>query len=482
MNPYIATQLPLIIGFILLLLTASLRPWKAEPFSLPISLAALFLTGLLVQTGLQPGQVYFGGSIQVTATGKSLALLCLLLTGLALLLSQNYLDKVRVHPVDWRMVVLASALGMVSLCLVGDLATLFVAYELVSIPSYVLAGFASRDPRSNEAGLKYLLLGMFASLLLLLGISFVYGATGEIHLSALGDKLALAAITNTADAEASMVFARLGLVLILAALFFKTAIAPFHTWLPDVYQGTNLASLAFISSPVKVAVFGMLALLLWGPFAPLGSLWQMALLAGMVVSVVAGNLQALTQMSLKRLIAYSAVVNGAFVLLAILAKSPNALVLYLAAYGLMSLGAWAAFMAMGTKSADVDELSDLTGMGASHRWLALGLTVVLFSFAGIPLTVGFAAKFAVLYAAVHAIPTLPAGTVAVLVLLVLSSLVSFYYYFQIVRSIWFAKVEPATSVPVAGLQRTLLWNYATVLAIVVFLALTLGFFPRLVGL
>ncbi|HLP30453.1 MAG TPA: proton-conducting transporter membrane subunit, partial [Geothrix sp.] len=286
MNAYVLSQAPLILGFVFLLALASVRPSGRENLSNIIAILALASGAIAVWKFLPPGDQFFGGAIRVTAAGKILAYICLGLTAVGLLLTEDYLDKVRIQGVDWRMVVLALAIGMVNLCLAGDLATLFIAYELVSIPSYVLAGFSHKDPRSNEAGMKYLLLGAFSSVLFLLGLAFVYGATGEIHLAAIQDKLSRAV---EAGANGDLVLAKLGLAFLLGAIFFKVAVAPLHSWLPDVYQGTNLASLAIISSPVKVAVFGMLGMLLWGAFEPLADTWRPVLLAGAGISAVMGN-------------------------------------------------------------------------------------------------------------------------------------------------------------------------------------------------
>lgn len=475
MNDYLLTQLPLVGGFVALLLLASLRPAGKDSLSTVVAILALAVSGILIWTRLVPDAEYFGGAIRVTPVGKVLAYLCLALTAVAMLLSEEYLDKVRVHAVDWRMVVLAIGLGMVNLCLANDLATLFVAYELVSIPSYVLAGFSHRDPRSNEAGIKYLLLGAFTSALFLLGISFLYGATGEIHLTAIRDKVELAVNAGLPDAT----LAKVALGFILGAVFFKTAVAPFHSWLPDVYQGTNLASLAIISAPVKVAVFGMLGMLLWGPFAALSDFWKPALLAGAAISAVMGNLQAIVQTNLKRLVAYSAVVNAGFILIGILVDSVSVVVFYLGAYGFMTLGSWAAFMAMSSKQADVDELPDLAGLGKSHRWLALGFTVILLSYAGIPLTAGFASKFGVVLAAFRPGVDLPAMTFWVILLSVVAGLVSFYFYFQIVRALWLQ--QPPADSAVAG-RLELRWNYLAVLALSVIVILSLGVFMRFPGL
>ena len=478
MNPYLLSQAPLIGGFAILLLLASIRPNQKESLSNLVAIVALALSAVFIWIFLPENTEYFGGAIRVTSVGKVLSYVCLALTVGGMLLSENYLDKVRITAVDWRMVVLALGLGMVNLCLAGDLATLFIAYELISIPAYVLAGFSHKDPRSNEAGMKYLLLGVFTSVLFLLGLSFVYGATGEIHLLAIHDKLAQAVEMG---ASADLTLAKVGLAFIIGALFFKVAIAPLHSWLPDVYQGTNLASLAIISSPVKVAVFGMLGMLLWGTFEPLAGLWKPILLIGAAASAVMGNLQAIVQTNLKRLIAYSAVVNGGFILLGILVNSASIVIFYLGSYGVMTLGTWAAYMAMGSRHADVDELSDLNGLGRTRRWLALAMTIILLSYAGIPLTAGFAAKFGVVLEALRPEADLPRWTLYVVFLSVISGLVSFYFYFQIIRAMWIQKPDANVGGSLEGKPGKACWNYVTVLALSVVIILSLGMFIRLPG-
>ncbi|MDB5103214.1 MAG: nuoN [Fibrobacteres bacterium] len=478
MNPYLLSQSPLILGFVFLLILASVRPNQKESLSSIISILALVSSAVAIWLFLPDGAQYFGGAIRVTSVGKVVAYLCLGLTAIGMMLSEDYLDKVHVTAVDWRMIVLALALGMVNLCLAGDIATLFIAYELVSIPSYVLAGFSHKDPRSNEAGMKYLLLGVFTSVLFLLGLSFIYGATGEIHLLAIHDKLARAV---EAGATADLTLAKIGLAFLMGAVLFKVAVAPFHSWLPDVYQGTNLASLAIISSPVKVAVFGMLGMLLWGCFEPLADVWKPVLLIGAGLSAIMGNLQAIVQTNLKRLVAYSAVVNGGFILLGILVNSVPIVVFYLGSYGIMTLGSWAAFMAMGSKKADVDTLSDLAGMGKSNRWLALALTIILLSYAGIPLTAGFAAKFGVVLEALRPGTDLPRMTLPVIILSVCGGLVSFYFYFQIIRAMWLQSASAEAAERRAG-GTDLRWNYAFVLILSVVVILSLGMFVRLPGM
>jgi NADH-quinone oxidoreductase subunit N len=483
MNPYVLTQLPLIGGFMFLLVLASLWPVRKESVSTAITVIALCSTAAAIWLFLPDadphGTVqYFGGAIRVTSFGKVVAYLCLGLTAIGVVLSEEYLDKVHAHGADWRMVVLALALGMVNLALAGDLATLFISYELVSIPSYVLAGFAHKDPRSNEAGMKYLLLGVFSSVFFLLGISFIYGATGEIHLTAIQEKLAGAV---DAGLTADLTLAKIGLAFLMGAILFKVAVAPLHSWLPDVYQGTNLASLSIISAPVKVAVFGVLGLLLWGTFWPLADLWKPVLVIGAALSAIVGNLQAITQTNLKRLVAYSSIVNAGFIMLAILVGNTRILLFYLGSYAIMTLGSWAAFMAMGTRKADVDELSDLAGLGKTHRWLAFAMTLILLSYAGIPLTAGFAAKFGVVLEALRPDADLPRMTLPVVFLSVVAGLVSFYFYFQIVRAMWLQPAPADASERRSG-GAELRWNYIFVITLSVVLILSLGMFIRLPGM
>ena len=481
MNTELLTQTPLIIGFVLLLLVASFRPTQKESFSNIIAIVSLATCAALIWATLPDNADYFGGAIHVTPIGKVLAQICLALSIGGLFLSQNYLDKVHITAVDWRMVVMALALGMVNLCFAGDLATLFISYELVSIPSYVLAGFSHKDIRSNEAGMKYLLLGVFSSVLFLLGLSFVYGATGEINLLAIQAKLDMAV---NAGLSADLVFAKIGMALIIGAVFFKVAIAPLHNWLPDVYQGTNMASLAFISSPVKVAVFGMLGALLWGAFASLAEVWKPILMVAAAISALMGNLQAIRQTNLKRLLAYSAVVNGGFILLGILVNSAPILIFYLGSYGVMTLGSWAALMAMGTPHADVDELSDLNGLSSKSKWLALAFTVLLLSYAGTPLTSGFAAKVGVILEALRPEANVPRHTLSVIIFSVVCGLISFYFYFQIIRAMWIQDENESTPMK-KGIQlkvSDLRWNYLFVLVMSVVIILSLGMFIRPPGL
>ncbi len=477
MNPYLLAQTPLLATFVLLLVVGAFPLPAKERLTHFFTIAGIAGTAILMWLKMPIDASYFGDAIRVTSGGRVVAYLGLALCLVGVILSEDYLDKLHIKAVEWRMVAVAMAFGVEHLALAGDLATLFIAFELVSIPSYVLAGFNHRDSRANEAGLKYLILGVFASALFLLGIAFLYGATGQIHLKAIYEALGRAVTEGRA---ADLALAKVSLGLFIGALFFKVGVAPFHSWLPEVYLGSNFASLAMIGGPAKVAIFGLLGILLWGPFQPLYEFWKPLLILGAACCAVIGNLQAIAQTQVKRLLAYSAVANAGFILLAIVTGGREAILLYLAAYGLTSMGAFAALMAFGTDKADVDELSDLLGLGRRHPFLATLFTLVLLSYAGIPLTAGFAAKFGVALEFFRPGAIYGQAAIAVLVLSLGTSMISFYYYFKIVRAIW---MKPESSLDQElAVQRD--WKLSTgfALALCVVAVLALGLTMKVPGI
>jgi NADH-quinone oxidoreductase subunit N len=485
MNAYILSQLPLLLGFGLLLVLAAVVP-KSSPrtdaLSQGITLAALGLSALCSMKLLMPGEQFFGGAVYVTPIGRVLVYGALALAFLAALLSAEYLEKIRVRAVDFRMVLLAQALGLFHLPLAGDIATLFIAFELVSIPSYVLAGFNFRDGRANEAGMKYLLLGALSSALFLLGLAFLYGATGETNFMAIQGKVG---IFQLSGATSELLLVKASLVFLLAALLFKVAAAPFHFWLPDVYQGSNLASLAFIAAPAKVVLFGLFAMLLWGPFGYIHETWKPLLLGVALLCALFGNFQALSQRSVKRILAFSSTVNAGFILLALfLNYSASAFLYYLMAYGVTVIGILAAFMALGTPVADVEDVEDLRGLGRRHPWISGALTWMLFSLAGIPLTAGFAAKFALVAGGLSPVFEPVPWFFPVLILSVVLSLVSFVFYFRIVRALWLpsSTLDAQDADIAAALPRAPGFNALFVTGFCAFLVLLLGVLMRFPGL
>jgi len=469
MNEYLISQIPLIVGIFSLLVIAPISSRFKDLGSLLIALLAL--TGTLILTAMLPEKSrYFGGAVLITGTGKSLALLSLFFVITAIALTEGYLEKIHVPIPEWRLTVLFVTLGIINLCFAEDLATVFVSFELLSIPSYALVGFSRHDGRSNEAGIKYLILGILGSAFFLLGITFVYGASGQIFLSGIREDLAAALAMSGTDVriQSEIDLYRIALGAFLIALFFKTAVAPFHGWLLDVYKGGSYAALSIVAVPAKIAGFGLIFRLLHGPFEPLRETWTTVLALAAVVCFLVGGLQGIRQDNVKRILACSSILNAGFILLSMLGDGKQ-FVYYLAVYSAATIGVIAVLMAYGTTGADVDEVEDIIGVARKHPVTAVGFTILLFSSAGVPMTAGFLAKLGVFYGMFQNPERLPiiAGITGAL-----CSVMAFYYYFRLIRTVWF---EPETT----PTSRSLRTNYVGIATLLACLLLIGGLAPGL---
>ena len=471
MKSYLLTIAPLVIGILVVLVVSALRGYNNkhdDRVSLWVTIAALLLPALLSITLIRGTQI-FGGSLLITEIGRGFLLVYLLLTALVVFLTENYFPKIHVNGTDWRLIVLCMSLGAVHLFFANDLPTVFMAFQLVSIPTYALTGFSRTDRRSNEAGMKYLILGLVTGALLLLGISFLYGATGQINLSEIRGVL-----LTPRDPHGLRELGIVALILLFAALFFKTATAPFHSYLLDVYQGSSFAAMAVIAVPAKIAYFALLSRLIEGPFLGYEEIWKPLIAAGAIFSFAFGGVQGLGQTNLKRILACSSVINTGFILLALAFAEPGVMYFYLFVYGLMTVALLGFWMYLGREYADVDSLGDLTGLSRREPTVAVGMTIALLSLAGIPLTAGFVSKFFVLLSVFQ---DTDSGDPAAIVttLGILGSALAAYFYFGIIRTIWF-RGEPPT-IPVAAGASDRRWNYAFVAWLAVALVLLLGVYP-----
>ncbi|MCR9143681.1 MAG: NADH-quinone oxidoreductase subunit N [bacterium] len=489
MKSYLMTMIPLIAGILIVLVVSALGADRADPasrklqqprrdrISLWVSIIALLLPAILMITMI-PGTRLFGGSLLVTESARYFALVYLLLTALILLLTHGYFARILVNGTDWRLIVLCMSLGALHLFFANDLPTMFVAFQLVSIPTYALVGFTRIDRRSNEAGMKYLILGLMSGALMLLGISFMYGATGEINLSAIRDALLVPFDQETRTQDGVNSLRGLGLaamILILVGLFFKTATAPFHSYLLDVYHGSSFAATAIVAVPAKVAYFALLAKLLHGPFLEFTEVWKPLIAAGAVLSFAFGGMQGLAQTNLKRILACSSVINTGFIILAIAFAPPAVVWFYLFSYGLMTIALLGFWMQLGYRYADMDTAADLSGLGRRDPLTAIGLTVALLSLAGIPLTAGFIAKFSVILGVFQGAASEANFANIVTTLGVLGSVLAAYFYFGLIRSIWFRREAPV--VPAAAGPQDRRWNFALVAWLAVVLLAILGLYP-----
>jgi NADH-quinone oxidoreductase subunit N len=331
---------------------------------------------------------------------------------------------------EFQALLICSVLGMVLIAQAQNLIALFVALELLSIPLYVLSGSALRRSESLESGLKYLIIGSLGSATLLYGLAFVYGASGATDFTAIA-----AGIGGSLVGDPLLL---IGVALAATGLAFKLSVAPFHQWTPDVYQGAPTPVTAFMAVATKAAVFAALVRFFEVALGPAVDDWQPALAALAAVSIVVGNVGALGQDSLKRLLGYSGVAQAGYMLVAVVAASEagvSALVFYLAAYALMNLPAFAVIAIRERETPFGDDIRSVEGLGRERPWLAVALTVSMLALAGLPGTAGFIGKLFLIEAAVGSDYTWLAVMIAI------GTMISLAYYLRVIAAVW---MGPAT--------------------------------------
>jgi len=417
------------------------------------------------------------------------------LTGAALsvLLSIKYLDIEGEQRGEYYSLILFSVVGMMFLASGVDLLTLFISLELMTIPIYILVGYFRRDKRSNEASMKYFLLGAFSSGVLLYGISLVYGLTGSTNLAAIAAALPQVATPHSALAggAADLRFqdmrylALLSMTLMAAGMFFKVAAVPFHMWAPDAYEGAPTSITGFMSVGVKAASFAMFGrIFLYGlpdlrnslagdPANNIPAVPGWAVLLGIIaaITMVWGNLGAVLQNNTKRLLAYSSISHAGYTLLGLIAGNQTGytgMVLYLFIYTIMNLGVFGCIIALRRRGIIGDRLSDLNGLIRKAPGLTVMMTIFLLSLGGIPPTAGFIGKF---YLFGGLIETGNPWMVRLAILAVLMTVVSLYYYIRFIRAMY---IEPEGDPQPVVLSRPL----QAALAVAVFLVMFIGIYPK----
>jgi NADH-quinone oxidoreductase subunit N len=344
---------------------------------------------------------------------------------LTVLFSFDYLEREQLLAPEYYLLIVFATLGMMLMAGGGDLIVIFLGLELMSVSVYVLAGIDRRSAKSAEAALKYFLLGAFASAFLLYGIALVYGATGTTNLARIGAQVA------SLNLQTNLLLL-LGLGLLLVGFGFKVAAVPFHMWAPDVYDGAPTPVTGFMATAVKAAAFAALARVLVVAFSDTAA-WHGIVVGLSVVTMIVGNLVALAQRSLKRMLAYSSVAHAGYLLVAVsvgTAQGTAAVLFYLAAYGLTSLAAFALLAAKGRAGESDVQIDDLAGLAATRPWLAFALAVCMLSLLGFPGTAGFIGKWYILVAAVSA------GQGWLAAVLVLTSVISAGYYLPVIMAMY----------------------------------------------
>jgi NADH-quinone oxidoreductase subunit N len=379
----------------------------------------------------------FAGSYVVDDFALVLKAFFILVGYVMLLMSVGYLDEDRYYQGEYYFLLLASLLGGMIMASSRDLITLFVGLELVSGPAFLLAGWRKGDSRSNEAALKFFIFGVLSAAILLYGMSLVYGMTGS---------LAFADIQAGADAVVDEPLFLLGILLVLVGFGFKVSAVPFHFWAPDTYEGAPTPVTAYLSVGSKGAGFVGMLLITYVAFGSVPEVWGPALWILAALSMTVGNLVALRQENIVRLLAYSSIAHAGFMLVPFAAaslisgedleKAFAATVTYVLIYGIMNLGAFAVVIA-GAKRVGSGNVGDWAGMGSYAPALGVLLTVFFFSLAGIPPLAGWAAKFVMFQAVLQ---NANGWTVVLAAVAAVNAVIALYYYANVVKRVW---MDPA---------------------------------------
>jgi NADH-quinone oxidoreductase subunit N len=378
------------------------------------------------------------------------------IAALAVLQSWDYLKRTRINQAEYYALLLSATLGMILMAASNDLITIFLGLELMSLSLYVMVGFRHSHLESSEASLKYFLLGAFASGFLLYGIALLYGATGTTQLPRMAMFLG--------DSPVSNPLFLCGALLLLIGFAFKIAAVPFHMWTPDAYEGAPTPVTGYMSAGAKAAAFAALLRVLLSALGDIGTEWRPILSWVAILTMTVGNVTALLQQNLKRMLAYSSIAHAGYVLVAVVAggtDGASAALFYLAVYALMNLGAFGVLGLLGRGGEERVLVSDLAGLGFKQPLLGLAMAVFMLSLGGIPPTAGFMGKVYVFGVAVKA------GLIPLVVVGVLNSVVSIYYYLRVTVAMY---MQEPTGEPV-----DVAWTGSAAIALIVTLALTLYF-------
>jgi NADH-quinone oxidoreductase subunit N len=461
-------------GFPVLMPVVAAAAWAilvlvAEMFSAPRRyrgvgwLSIVGLAHVAFATASSATRGVFGSAIALDGLTVFVVVLAAALTAVCVLAAMDYLDFTEIAGGEYYPLLLFAFLGIVVMAAATDLIVLFLGLETMSMAVYVLAGIWKRDPRSNEAALKYFVMGAFASGFMLYGIALLYGATGST---------VLANIASAIGGSSPSGLALLGMALLTVGLAFKVSAVPFHLWTPDVYEGAPISVTAFMSTAVKAAGFAASVRILSVAFVASAGPLELVLSALAVVTMTVGNFVALRQTSLKRMLAYSSIAHTGYLLVGLAAGTTGAaaaILFYLAAYGAMNVAAFAVLMSVARRGEHVEAIGDLAGLATYRPLLAAAMTIAMLSLTGIPPLGGFTAKLYLFTAA------LDAGKTGLVLVALGNSVVSAAYYLGVVKTMYFD--PPPAGAPVTSAVQPYL---GVAVAIAIVTTLLLGVSPSAV--
>lgn len=377
------------------------------------------------------------------------------LTFFVLIYSQGYITERKMYRGEYFVLILIAVVGMMVMSSASHFITIYIGLELLSLSLYTLVAMNRHSDLATEAAMKYFVLGALASGMLLYGMSIIYGATGSLDVGSIRN-----AIQGMQSDEVMLI---LGLIFILVAIAFKLGVVPFHMWIPDVYQGAPTSVVLFIGTAPKVAAFAFIMRLLVDGFQALAVSWSDMLTILAILSMGLGNILAIAQSNLKRMLAYSTISHMGYFILGILAANPNgysASLFYVIIYSFTTLAAFGLIIMMSSAGFEAEQISDYKGLNKRHPWFAFLIAMVMFSMAGIPPTVGFFAKLSVIQALVDV------DKYWLAVIAVLFAVIGAYYYLRVVKTLYFDK--PETSEPISqniGMQFVLSINVIALLLV-----------------
>jgi NADH-quinone oxidoreductase subunit N len=420
----------LIVISVLPIVLLYLGLYKMQKALLPVT-----IVGLLVALGLAVAQWNDGavpiyhGMMLFNNFSIAFSSVAIISTILILLLSKGYFEKISNHIAEYYAIILFSLAGIIVMVSYYNLAMLFIGIEIMSVSLYILAGIKKNDFASNEAALKYFLMGAFSTGFLLFGFTLIYGASSSFSLEAIQNYV----ITHSAISPLLCV----GVILVIVGLCFKVGVAPFHFWTPDVYEGSPSLITAFMSTVAKTASFAAFLRLFATCFPLISNIWQPGLIAIAIITLFLGNITALYQQSFKRMLAYSSISHAGYLLFAIVAlgaASGSTILVYATAYSIASIIAFGALILI-QQETNSDSFDSFNGLGKKNPFLAFVLTIAMLSLAGIPLTAGFIGKFFAFNM------VMSQYHIVLLVIAVINAIISIFYYFRVIVAMYFRSAE-----------------------------------------
>ncbi len=453
----------LIIISVLPILLLYLGLYKGQAALLPVTIIGLLVAlGFGVAQWSSSAQPIYHGMMLFDHFSIAFSAITIVSTIFILLLSKGYFETISKHVAEYYAIILFSLAGIIVMVSFYNLTMMFIGIEIMSVSSYILAGIKKNDFSSNEAALKYFLMGAFSTGFLLFGITLIYGTTGSFNLEAIRNW----AVEHPHGIDPMF---GTGILLIIVGLCFKVGAAPFHFWTPDVYQGAPTLITAYMSTVVKTAGFAAFLRLFSASFATLSDFWVPVLLVITVITLIIGNITALYQQSFKRMLAFSSISHAGYLLFAIVAlgaASGNSVFIYATAYSIASIIAFGTLILVQQQSGG-ENFENFNGLSKKNPFLALVLTIAMLSLAGIPLTAGFIGKFFMFTGALNKYQFV------MVIIAVVNAIISIFYYFRVIIAMYFRDTERIELV-VPG-------YYKFVLGFAALLTILIGVYPDLIS-